>query len=238
MFFVQTNRLNAILAQLKKSKMKKISLFIALVSFGTITAQTEKGTFIISGQTGIGFNSTTVKYEYAGQTSDGPKTNAFNISPSVGFFIIDNLAISIELDYKTATTKQQILIPSNTVGAGFIPIDSKSKETTLSIVPTVTYFFSKGKARPYINAGMGFANINQEINSYGSIEGDGEFISSSKINNDGLVWGAGGGLAYFITNTISFDIGLAYAKYTYEEEDVKVKTGALGANIGISVFLK
>lgn len=238
MFFVQINRLNTILAQLKKSKMKKISLFIALVSFGTITAQTEKGTFIISGQTGIGFNSTTVKYEYAGQTSDGPKTNAFNISPSVGFFIIDNLAISIELDYKTATTKQDNLISEPTLGGGYTTIDTKNKETTFSIMPTVTYFFSKGKARPYINAGMGFAKINLENNYYGS-SADGPAYGYAESSNDGLVWGAGGGLAYFITNTISFDIGLAYAKYTYEEEeDVKVKTGALGANIGISVFLK
>lgn len=88
--------------------MNKFILLSALISFSFISAQTEKGTFVISGQTGIGFTSTTVKYESAGQTSDGPKISSFNITPSVGYFIINNLAISLDIDYKTTTTKQQI----------------------------------------------------------------------------------------------------------------------------------
>lgn len=214
-------------------KMKKITLLIALLSFGAVTAQTEKGTFIISGQTGIGFNSTSVKHEYAGKTTDGPKTDAFNISPSVGYFIIDNLSIGLELDYGTATTKQEGVISPPTVGMVYQEINSKSTETTFAIMPTTTYFFSKGKARPYINAGIGFIDIKQETNTLSS---SGAF--SSYKSNNGFIWSVGGGLAYFISNAISFDLGLAYAKYTYEEYDVKVKTGALGANIGISIFLK
>lgn len=100
--------------------MKKITLLIALISFGAITAQTEKGTFTISGKTGLGFTSSTVKYEYAGQTEDGPKTSSFNISPSVGYFIIDNLAIGLEFDYTTSTTKQEVVMSPPTVG--IIPI--------------------------------------------------------------------------------------------------------------------
>jgi len=215
--------------------MKKITLLIALISFGAISAQTEKGTFAISGKTGLGFTSTTVKYENAGQTEDGPKTSSFNISPSVGYFIIDNLEIGLELDYTTSTTKQKIVGSPATVGTpGYPSIDTKSTETTFAIMPTTTYFFSKEKARPYINAGMGFVDIKQKANSLSSSGA----ISSYENNNNGFIWGVGGGLAYFISKSISFDLGLGYAKYTYKEDGVKIKSGALNANIGISVFIK
>ena len=101
-------------------------------------------------------------------------------------------------------------------------------------MPTATYFFSKEKARPYINAGMGFIDIKQKANTLSS---SGAF-SSYENNNNGFIWSVGGGLAYFISKSISFDLGLDYAKYTYEEDGVKIKSGAIGANIGISVFLK
>ncbi|HKO76857.1 MAG TPA: outer membrane beta-barrel protein [Flavobacterium sp.] len=219
--------------------MKKITLLIALISFGTITAQTEKGTFAISGKTGLGFNSSTVKYEYQGQSTDGPKISSFNISPSVSYFIIDNLAIGLEFDYTTATTKQQILVANDySTGFGYSAIDTKSTETTFSVIPTATYFFSKEKFRPYITAGMGYAKIKQKMNSSGTTSNPDAFYSYSDSDNNGLVLGAGGGLAYFISKAICFDLGLGYANFTYEEKDVKVKSGALTANVGISVFIK
>lgn len=207
--------------------MKKLFLFTCLAIFGTLTAQTEKGRFVISGETNLGFTSTSVKYTYGRITEEGPKTTSFNISPSVSYFVIDNLAIGLEFDYRTSTTKQQREYYSD---YGYDLIDLKTTQTTVSVLPTATYYFSKGKLRPYIEAGIGFANtkLKEEASNYGEYES----------NSDGLVWGAGGGLAYFITNSVSFDFGLGYSEYTYKEEDIKITTGAFGVNVGISVFLK
>ncbi|WP_281324312.1 porin family protein [Flavobacterium sp. IMCC34518] len=217
--------------------MKKRFLLVALLFSVIITAQTEKGTFAISGKTGLGFNSTTIKYENSGNTTDGPKTSSFNISPSLSYFIIDNLSLGLDLNYKTVTTKQKTFFINSGVTGGYTIVDEKITQNTLSIIPTATYFFSKGKTRPYINAGMGFANMKEKSNYYGSLA-DGQTSSNFSTSNNGLVWGAGGGLAYFVSKAIGFDLGLAYAKYTYKENNSKVKTGSLGANIGISVFLK
>lgn len=219
---------------LKNTKnMKKSFLFAALLFSAIITAQTEKGTFAISGKTGLGFNSTTVKYKNSGNTTDGPKTDSFNISPSVSYFIIDNLSLGLDFNYKTVSTKQKILT-LNPDGINGMIVDEKITQNTLSIVPTATYFFSKGKTRPYLNAGIGFGNTKQE-NNYSASSPE---ISNFSTSNNGLVWGAGGGLAYFISKTISFDLGIGYSEFTYEENNVNVKSGTFGANIGISVFLK
>lgn len=219
--------------------MNKFILLLALFSFGVITAQTEKGTFAISGQTGLGFTSTTVKYDSAGQPSDGPKTSSFNISPSLGYFIINNLEIGIVLDYRTTTTKQQTTYfdPSGT-GNNIITIpyataDLKSTQKTLAIIPTATYYFSKGKVRPYANVGLGFANIKEKNSASNNT-----FLYSTSSNNSGFVWSTGAGLAYLVSKYVGFDLGLGYAQYSYKEDDIKTKSNALGINIGISVFLK
>jgi outer membrane protein len=216
--------------------MKKIFLLVALLFSAIITAQTEKGTFAISGKTGLGFSSTTLKHENSGNTIDGPKTSSFNISPSFGYFIIDNLSLGLDFNYTTLTTKQKaVFLDSGSIG-GFTIVDEKITQNTLTIVPTATYFFAKGKTRPYINAGIGFGSIEQKKKYSGPSTDDD--MSYNPSSNNGLVWGAGAGLAYFVSKTVSFDLGLDYSEFSFKENDVKTKSGAFGANIGISVFLK
>lgn len=213
--------------------MKKRFLLAALLFSVIITAQTEKGTFAISGKTGLGFNSTTIKYENSGNTTDGPKTSSFNITPSLSYFIIDNLSLGLDFDYKTSTTKQHGIIFYSTAINGYSRVEAKSTATSLAVIPNATYFFSKGKVRPFIEAGIGYANIKQKSETSDSVQ-----YLKSDSNNNGYVWAAGGGLAYFITNTVSFDLGLAYGEYNYKEENSNVKSGAFSANVGISIFLK
>lgn len=216
--------------------MKKLFLTVSLAFFGIISAQTQKGSFIISGKTGLDFTSTTVKYKMDGQTTDGPKTNTFNISPSVGYFIVNNLAIGLAFDYKSTTTKQQIeIFDPNTTG-GYTTENTKETQTILSIVPNTTYFFSKGKTRPYLGAGLGLANAKYKSN-YTSDSSSGNQLSYSENNNSGFVWTANGGLLFLIAPTISIDLGLGYANYSFKDNGIKTNSSAFGATAGISVFL-
>lgn len=206
--------------------MKKIFLALSLSFIGVISAQTEKGSFIISGQTNLGFASTTVKYKNDGQTFDGPKTNTFNISPSVGYFVINNLALGVALDFNSSTTK---LKTGTVIESPDDPIfinGTKETQTTLSIIPNATYFFSEGKTRPFLSAGLGLGNNKYKSNVNGS----------SSMN--GLVWTANGGFIFLIAPSVSIDLGLGYANYSFKNDGVKINSGAFGANAGISVFLK
>lgn len=212
--------------------MKKLLLTASLAFFGIISAQTEKGSFIISGKTGLGFTSNTVKYKYDGQTNDGPKTNTFNISPSIGYFLVDNFALGIACDYKSTTAKQNIEMLDPMITGEFTTEYIKTTQTIVSVVPNATYFFSKGKTRPYLGAGLGLGSAKNKSNFTSD-----DAFSNTENNKTGLVWTASGGLMFLITPTIGLDLGLGYANYSFKENDVKTSSGAFGANAGISVFL-
>lgn len=205
--------------------MKKLIFVLTIAFFGTITAQTEKGSVIISGQTNLGFISNSVKYKSSGQTYDGPKTNTFNISPSVGYFVADNFAIGLAIDYKSTTTKL-----SNNINP-FDPNDptysNVTKETvnTITFIPNASYYFSQGKTRPYLSAGIGLANTSYKYNN-----------NTTKSN--GLAWSANGGLLVIIAQNVALDFGLGYANYSYKNSGTTTSSGAFGAVVGISVFLK
>lgn len=218
--------------------MKKLFLAASLAFFGVISAQTEKGSFFISGKTNLGFTSNTIKYKAQGQTFDGSKTNTFTISPNAGYFIVDNLALGLALDYKTSTTKTKTGTEIESPYDPTFTNGTKEKQTTLSIIPNVTYFFSEGKTRPYLNTGVGFANTKNK-NNYTMYNSSGDILfSSSETKNDGFVWTANGGLIFLITENIALDLGLGYTNYSFKNDGVKINSGAFGANAGISVFLK
>lgn len=217
--------------------MKKLFLTASLAFFGIISAQTENGSFIISGQTNLGFISNTVKYKSNRQTTDGPKTNSFNFSPSAGYFILDNLALGLAFDYKSTTIKQQIEIFNPNTTGGYTIENTKETQTTLSIIPNATYFFSKGKTKPYLSAGAGLANTKNKSNYTSDISSGDNFFSDSEIKSNGFIWTANGGLIFLITQNIALDLGLGYTNYSYKDNGVKTNSRAFGANAGISVFL-
>lgn len=226
------------LGNFKLKKMKKLFLAVSLAFFCVMSAQTEKGSFIISGKTGLDFTSNNVKYKMGGQTTDGPKTNTFNISPTIGYFVVDNFALGLAFDYKTSTSKQQIEILSSNITGGYTTEKTKERQTTLSIVPNATYFFSKGKTRPYLGAGLGLANTKYQKSDYTNNSSNGDQFSYFSSNNNGLVWTANGGLLFLIAPNISIDLGLGYANYSFKDNGVKTSSSAFGANAGINVFLK
>jgi len=216
--------------------MKKLFLALSLSFIGFMSAQTEKGRFIISGKTGLGFTSNTVKYKNQDQTIDGPKTTSFNISPGISYFAIDNLAIGLVVDYQSTTMKQSIEIFDPNITGAYSTENSKETQTILSIIPNAAYFFSNGKTRPYLSAGLGLANAKNKSNYAGNIA-SGDTYSNTETNNTGFVWTANGGLMFFISPTIGLDLGVGYANYSFKQDGLKTNSGAFGANAGISVFL-
>ena len=73
--------------------MKKFYLTLAAVAALTFAsqAQTEKGKFIVGG--GLGFDTESVK-------DTDNKSTSFNIMPSAGYFVADNIAVGVGLGYQ------------------------------------------------------------------------------------------------------------------------------------------
>lgn len=203
--------------------MKKLLLVGAFALCGAMNAQMEKGSWIVSGKTGIGFNSATSKYSAEGQTIDGPKVSSFSITPSVGYFAINNLAIGVDLSYTSTKT---------TFKNSMVGVNYEENQSMIAVLPNATYFFATGtKVRPYLGAGVGYGSATST-----------DFYNDSETTKGGLLWGAKGGMVYLLNSSIGFDLGVGYNSFTTNEtvESVKVKTtvDTFGVNAGVSLFFK
>lgn len=196
--------------------MKKL-LIIALVA-GTFTysasAQTEKGRIVVSGKTGLTFNADNHKLYYDGEkVTDGYKTSTLDFSPSVGYFVANNLAVNLNIGLQRATQSSKNM-DDYTV-------------TQFSVGPSVTYYFPlSGQVKPFINAGGGFVMQNEK---------DG----TDKSKNDGFAFGGGAGVAIFLKDNISLDLGAGYRHIRLNDGDDRKKqqrTGTVAANVGFSLY--
>ncbi|UOE42053.1 porin family protein [Chryseobacterium suipulveris] len=199
--------------------MKKLFLAGALALFGVMNAQTEKGSWVIGGSTTLGFNSVSTKYSGGGQSADGPTVSTITVTPSVGYFVIDKLAVGVDLGVTSITSKQG---------------NTKDTVSSFTVMPTGTYYFrNAGNIIPYVGAGVG----------YGSVTQSGTYNNQSVSDSEsGFAWKAKGGLVYLINQTVGIDLGVGYNQFTskknYSGVDVTTQVGTIGANLGFSLFLK
>ncbi|MCU7616745.1 acyloxyacyl hydrolase [Chryseobacterium sp. PBS4-4] len=203
--------------------MKKLLIASAIALFGLSNAQMTKGDWVFSGNTGAGFNNVSTKFKAEGMSEDGPKVSTFSVSPSVGYFVIDKLAIGIEANLLTATTKYD---------------GDKSTTTSFSIMPNATYYFANdSKLVPYIGAGIGYASVKNS----GETEVLGETFSD-ETTTDGLAWKAKAGVTYMATQSLGINLGVSFDQFsnkeTYSGIDVKTQVNTFGVNLGFSYFLK
>lgn len=195
--------------------MKKVLLFGAVALFGTMSAQTEKGSWVIGGSTTLGFNNVSTKYSEGNQSYKDPKVSTFTITPSVGYFVVDKFAVGLDLGYTSITSKDE---------------DYKVSVSTTSIIPTGTYYFrNASNLIPYLGAGVGYSSVK-------------ETEDRESYTVDGLSWKAKGGLIYLVNQNIGVDLGLGFNQFVNKEteDDYEYKTtiSTFGVNVGFTIFLK
>ncbi len=206
--------------------MKKLLLVAAVAAFASVNAQMQKGTWVVGATSNLGFNSVNTSVKYSGngvsETEDGPTVNTFTFNPSVGHFIIDNLAVGLDFGYVNVSTEEG---------------GDKMIMNTVSVLPTGTYYFyNEGKVIPYLGAGIGYSAITAKEKYSGSTYSE---------TYDGLTWKGKGGIVYLINKNIGIDLGLSYNQFTNKETEeymgntytTKSRVGTLGANVGFTLFL-
>ncbi|KMQ67265.1 membrane protein [Chryseobacterium sp. FH2] len=206
--------------------MKKLLLAGAVALFGLSNAQMSKGDWVISGNTGLGFNTQSSKVKVNGESEDGPKISNFSITPSVGYFVIDGLAVGIDLGFNSNTLKQD---------------GDKVTNSTFSVMPTATYYFQTGsKFIPFVGAGIGYASNKTKYSFANSIIDP--LLFDGDTTTDGLAWKAKAGVTYLATQSLGINLGLGfdqfYTKDTYYNTEVKTTTSNFGVNVGFSYFIK
>lgn len=199
--------------------MKKLLLVGALALFASMNAQMEKGSWVIGGSTSLGFNNVTTKHSSGNNSSTEPSVSTITLTPSVGYFVQDKLAIGVDLGLMSMSQKDG---------------DYKYTVSTFSVLPTATYYFkSATKLVPYLGVGVGYAST-KETETYNG--------SSDSYTVDGFAWKAKGGLIYLINPNVGVDLGVGYNQFTNKETvmgtDYKTTVGTFGVNAGFSFFFK
>ncbi|WP_460985256.1 outer membrane beta-barrel protein [Spirosoma fluminis] len=168
--------------------MKKILLtavFLCIVSW-VASAQTETGRWMV----GVSVGSLT----YQDQPSTGYKTFSVSLSPSAGYFVMDNLLVGTGLPLSVSTSKTDnpgLLLKTTTTGIG--------------LAPFVRYYFGESKLKPYIGVSYSYtANHYTYKTRLDKASGSG--------HTSLLVPGIG--LAYFINRNIALNAGLNYTIQT------------------------
>lgn len=179
-----------------------------------IYAQTEKGSLYLSGSSmlDLSFNSWEVEN---GESSERDITN-IGFIPSIGVFIIDDMVVGLDLIYLHSKDDWKD--------------NGEMKETTFAIMPMAKYFIpAENKFRPFVHAGIGWKKW--------KLDGD----DGEDIDADGIIFGVGIGMAYFVKDNISFDLGVNYnySKISDEVEgfDADLKEGIFNIRLGISVYI-
>jgi opacity protein-like surface antigen len=126
----------------------KTFLFVLAFAFSFIVsnAQTGRGKLFVGGD--VGFSSST---EQRGTLTDRRETD-FSVVPSVGYFVVDNLAIGLGVGYSQRRT--ELSANDKVINSGFV------------LAPFVRYFIATAGDKffftPQFRVGMRFGNTRTE----------------------------------------------------------------------------
>ena len=192
--------------------MKKFLLMVAVAFSAATYAQTEKGNWMVG-------SDLSFSYESAKLTSSEKRnnitverestTNTFKFIPNVNYFVINNLAVGLGLEYQHEKTK-----------------GASDATNTFAIAPNAHYYFPiGGKLAPFVGAKVGHA-----WQSKGS---------SDSQKSRGFLFGVKGGIAYFLNEGAALTGYVGYDQMNLKEKvntNNSEKYGKFGVGIGVALF--
>ncbi len=193
--------------------MKSLSIIVTtilILSISNLFAQPTEGKWMFSGSTSFSFQSIKQKYK-AGQFSvDAGSSTIFQITPQVGYTILDNMVVGLELGLTSANMGQMDI-----------------KQSSFVVGPFIKYYFDVNSPTVYPFA-SGAIGLGSEKENYEGITGKTNFSA----------FGLGGGIAIFVRENISLDLGLSYvSKNSKYSDDENLIRNTILFGVGFVVFL-
>lgn len=178
-----------------------------------VTYQGEEGPLIGPDLLAFGFSS----FKYNGDVES--KMSFFNLQPKAGYFVIDNLAVGLNVFFSTFKYKD--------------PDDSDSwGVTAVGAGPFARYYLPQEKFYPFVELNTIFGT-----SKYKESWGDGEYEDDWKYSLMGF--GAGVGLAMPLGDRVTFDTMIGYSSITSKEkgdDEDKQVIGNFGLKMGFVVY--
>lgn len=191
--------------------MKKLLLLVlSVILVSSISfAQVGKGTKYVNAASSLSFSSMKINQEHV--EGDYEYTmSEFSLKPSLGYFIMDGLAVGITALYESSKSKSE----------GY----ESEPYVVYGLGAFGKYYYGQGAIKPFGKA---------EIGIIGSSEGDEDYEKDS-----GISFSLGAGAAYFLNEYVAVEAGLDYNKYTLtnkEDSNYKHKVGGILFKIGFTL---
>ncbi len=174
-------------------------LVFQLITFAA-SAQLQKGNKILGGTINYSTSTTTSDNSGAagGQTN---KTNNFNVSPSLGFFVTDRTVVGLMFDINSYSNES----------SGLTGLSFRNNSNQFGFGPFVRRYFSlKEWVAFYGQAELGFSNQKTEL-TYPSFPNQNSELTTKAINLSTSL-----GLAFFPTNWMSVDLSINPLTFTHQ----------------------
>jgi opacity protein-like surface antigen len=209
-------------------KQRSVLALLLFLSSTVVFGQLEKGNIFIGGSSSIGFSTEKYTYTHSGTSTESSKSTNFGFYPKVGYFLIDNLPVGLEMNVNFYKNKA-------------INGDNESTSSDFTIGPFARYYFIPQEAlKPMVEAYVGF----------GSSKDKSKYSSYTNESKSGVLkFGIGVGASYFVTDNVAFDLLIGYNATTYKlksqtsaaksttVEDTSNKYTGIGVNIGVVVTI-
>lgn len=200
---------------------------ILFLCLNLISAQTEKGNFLVgisaplnlTGDSQVGFVSQKRKGD--GFETDPQKTFSITLAPRGGYFVIDGLAVGLDLNLGYAK------ITDDFFSGGEFSV------TQVLVTPFARFYLPSGNVKPFFECTGGIGSSKSKF--------DDDSFNSENTSNLFLL-GAGFGIASQLGNKVTFDTSLGYSHLSEKDKEdnpanERLITNAVRLNLGFSIYL-
>lgn len=207
-------------------KQRLFFLVVLVMLVGTaLSAQvTQNGNFILGSTVGFSTAHSNITQEATGgvNSEESPYSTQINIAPSVGYFLFDNFALGIRMDYTLNRVEE-----SN---------NNYTEDSDVLFGPFARFYLPVTEDNDmylFAEAGFGFGN-SRDVKELST--GD------QRINTNLFAFGVGPGITVIATNAIGLE---AVVKYNFARSEFDTQIAGVEANtttktnqIGISLGLQ
>lgn len=194
--------------------LKKVSIltsFVATFGVATSLAQTSQGTLYLGGGLGFATSSSKETTTRSGTTitEEGPRTTSFSIAPGAGYFIMDKLAIGMDISFGINSSKEfHPNIGSNTQPGDY----NKASSLLIGFTPYARKFFM-------LSDNFGFTGTFGVGVAFGSSKAELKRGSTTTTTNNGpkvtaLEVGVTPGLVFFPSKNVGLEANFGFVGFS------------------------
>jgi outer membrane protein len=210
------------------------SLFITVLTLSAFVAQSQpmKGSFLIGGNTSYSTEKQKTSlyfFGFSGGTIEeaNVKTGSFAVTPTVGYFIIDNLCVGFSFPFSITKSKAK--------QRGDVDFSYEHETRSANFAPFVRYYIPL-QSNLYLLTGAGYGwGYARETYDYFHSENGVINVMHTGGKAKFKRFNAGVGVSYFLNKNMGLELLAAYNSTSYEGADDNVTGIVLAA--GLQMYL-